>query len=67
MTDDVEMAERRQREQVEDAISKRQTVNNQPSAHYCVDCDDAIPEQRREAVPGVQKCLFCAEFAEKWR
>lgn len=31
------------------------------SAHECVECGDLIPQGRREALPGVQLCVECAE------
>jgi len=31
------------------------------SATHCIECDDPIPEGRRQAIPGVQKCVECAE------
>lgn len=34
-----------------------------PSAANCCDCGEAIPPMRRDAVPGVQYCVYCA--AEK--
>ena len=30
------------------------------SATECDECGDAIPERRREAVPGVRLCIECA-------
>lgn len=35
------------------------------SAEYCEDCGDEIPEARRLAVPGCQRCVFCQEKAER--
>lgn len=35
------------------------------SAEYCEDCGDEIPEARRQAVKGCQKCVFCQEKAER--
>ncbi|WP_295042317.1 DksA/TraR family C4-type zinc finger protein [uncultured Paracoccus sp.] len=29
------------------------------SAETCIDCDEPIPEARRQAMPGVQLCLDC--------
>jgi phage/conjugal plasmid C-4 type zinc finger TraR family protein len=29
------------------------------SATVCAVCDDLIPQDRREAVPGVQTCIHC--------
>ena len=36
-----------------------------PSAHRCEDCDDTIPEARRQAVPGCYLCVSCAEERER--
>ena len=27
---------------------------------YCAECDEPIPEARREAIPGVKLCIDCA-------
>ncbi|SDE49769.1 DksA/TraR family C4-type zinc finger protein [Limimaricola pyoseonensis] len=29
------------------------------SATHCVECDEPIPERRREAIPGVKLCVEC--------
>jgi phage/conjugal plasmid C-4 type zinc finger TraR family protein len=31
------------------------------SLHYCEECDEPIPEARRQAVPGVRLCVDCQE------
>ena len=36
-----------------------------PSAEECEECGDEIPEARRQAVPGVQFCVFCQEKHER--
>lgn len=35
-----------------------------PSAFNCRVCDEVIPEERRERVPGVQTCVACQEEIE---
>ena len=35
------------------------------SAVNCEECDAAIPEQRREALPGIQLCIACQSELEK--
>ena len=30
-----------------------------PSFKYCQDCDEPIPEARRQAIPGVRRCVGC--------
>lgn len=38
------------------------------SAATCIDCDEAIPEARRIALPGVQLCVDCqADRDRAWR
>lgn len=37
----------------------------QPSAEFCEECGDEIPEARRKLVPGVQMCVYCQERMEK--
>lgn len=35
------------------------------SASHCIDCDEPIPEARRQAVPGVQLCVECQTGRDK--
>jgi len=35
------------------------------SAHFCIDCGVDIPEARRRAVPGCQRCVDCQEEFER--
>lgn len=37
-----------------------------PSKKVCVDCDDKIPEARREAWPGCTRCVSCQAIKEKY-
>lgn len=32
--------------------------------HYCIDCDEPIPQARREAVRGCERCIDCQSLAE---
>lgn len=52
---------------IEDAVSRaRDQLHRGPSLTHCEACDNAIPEARREAVPGVRLCVNCqAEHDEK--
>ena len=34
---------------------------SRPSLEFCEDCDDTIPQKRRELVPGCTRCVECAE------
>lgn len=35
------------------------------SLQRCEDCDEEIPEARRQAVPGVRRCVRCQEEADE--
>ncbi len=34
------------------------------SAHFCADCEEAIPQARRQAYPGVNRCVACQSRKE---
>ncbi|MDH2999504.1 hypothetical protein A1D23_05270 [Chelonobacter oris] len=34
------------------------------SAHYCEDCDEPIPELRRQTISGCTRCVSCQQIAE---
>jgi phage/conjugal plasmid C-4 type zinc finger TraR family protein len=38
-----------------------------PSAEECTECGEEIPKARRELLPGVQLCVTCQSFNEKYR
>ncbi|OIQ29863.1 MAG: hypothetical protein BM562_10765 [Alphaproteobacteria bacterium MedPE-SWcel] len=54
-------------EQIEASISDelaRMKARRAPvgdSLTHCADCDEAIPEARRQAIPGVKLCLDCQQ------
>ncbi|MTH77385.1 DksA/TraR family C4-type zinc finger protein [Paracoccus aestuariivivens] len=38
------------------------------SAEFCAECDEPIPEARRQAIPGVHLCVNCQSGHDKaWR
>ena len=39
----------------------------QPSAEFCEECGEDIPEARRKLVPGVQLCVYCQSKLERIR
>lgn len=50
---------------VEDAVNQaRSNIPCGESAEFCEECDAAIPEARRKAVPGVQLCVTCQSKLE---
>lgn len=45
---------------VEDAVKRaRSNLPKGESLRNCEECDAAIPDARREAVPGVRLCITC--------
>lgn len=47
------------------ADHRRQGVPTGESAHNCCDCEIVIPEARRLAVPGCQRCVTCQQELEQ--
>jgi phage/conjugal plasmid C-4 type zinc finger TraR family protein len=51
---------------VEDAIRRaRSRLPRGPGLSHCEECEFAIPEARRRAVPGVRLCLACQEERDR--
>ena len=51
---------------VEDAIERaRSQLPRGESPRRCEECDTAIPEARRQAVPGVRMCIACQEAVDQ--
>ncbi|ANF58876.1 DksA/TraR family C4-type zinc finger protein [Halotalea alkalilenta] len=46
---------------VEDGVSaaRQRLAHSGPSLTHCEECDEPIPQARREAVPGVRLCIEC--------
>lgn len=50
---------------VEDAVNRaRSELGSGESLRDCEECDAAIPEARRQAVPGVRLCIECQGASE---
>ncbi|MDO5770037.1 MAG: DksA/TraR family C4-type zinc finger protein [Psychrobacter sp.] len=50
---------------VNDALERaRRLLPKGESAQYCDECGLAIPEARRQALPGVQHCVACQSELE---
>lgn len=50
------------------ALALAQVARHAPrgvSAFHCADCGDEIPEARRLAVPGCERCAECQALAER--
>ena len=51
---------------VKDGISRAlRRLPQGPGATHCVSCGAAIPEARRNAVPGVRLCVACQESEDR--
>ena len=51
---------------IEDAVKHaRNQLPRGESLKNCVECDAAIPDARREAVPGVRLCVTCQSEMDK--
>lgn len=45
---------------VDSAVARaRRQLPRGESLTHCEDCDEPIPERRREALPGVRRCVAC--------
>ena len=63
--------------QIQALFTNQTAVNNvrnqlakqaeQPSAEFCEECGEDIPEARRKLVPGVQLCVYCQSKLERIR
>ena len=50
---------------IEDAIKRaRAQLPSGPSLSHCEECGEAIPDARRQAVPGVRLCVACQSEAD---
>jgi phage/conjugal plasmid C-4 type zinc finger TraR family protein len=50
---------------VKDAVERaRSQLPQGPSLTQCAECAAAIPEARRQALPGVRLCLTCQQAAD---
>jgi len=51
---------------IEDAIKRaRAQLPSGPGLSHCEECGEAIPEARRQAVPGVKLCVACQAQADR--
>lgn len=51
---------------IDDAVERaRQQLPQGPSAECCQNCDEPIPEGRRQAIIGVQLCIACQTLEDQ--
>ncbi|ANA74778.1 TraR/DksA C4-type zinc finger protein [Pseudomonas aeruginosa] len=49
---------------IQAALAQRTSTRLAPSALWCEDCGEQIPEARRQAAPGCECCISCQELRE---
>ena len=59
-------------EQIQDSINDevrrvRASLPTGTSLEFCEECGEAIPQARRDALPGVRLCIHCQEEADKYQ
>ena len=58
-----ELAQEREETERQAAIEARVRYTGE-SREICIDCEDPIPEWRRQAIPGVERCTDCESIWE---
>ncbi|WP_445620628.1 TraR/DksA family transcriptional regulator [Kushneria sp. Sum13] len=64
MADSIDLANENSQRHLEAALASRARMATMPSLTHCEDCDEPIPEARRNAVPGVATCIECQSINE---
>lgn len=65
MTDISDKASEAEEVFLQEALAKqRGRTSTGTGLTHCEDCGDAIPEARRQAVPGCTRCVYCQEYFE---
>lgn len=62
MTTPQDRAQGLEQRQRDEALARHFAANPPvltPSATHCIDCDDPIPQARRDAAPGCDRCIDC--------
>lgn len=57
-------------EQIDDTVDEavqraRSQLPQGDSLAFCEECDEPIPEARRQALPGVRLCIICQSAADQ--
>ncbi len=68
MPDEIDQAQHHNEWHQRLALKQAQAkASTQPSRLECLDCEEPIPEARRQAVPGCKRCIDCQTLHENWR
>jgi phage/conjugal plasmid C-4 type zinc finger TraR family protein len=64
MADEIDRANDQAQYLLDVALQRRRLASNRVSAQFCVDCDEAIPLLRQQAIAGCQTCVDCQGLRE---
>lgn len=65
MVDEIDRDQEINEHYLEALIARTRSGSESPSVHlFCCRCGDSIPEERRQALPGVLTCIDCQIEAE---
>ncbi len=64
MSDIVDIANDRAEQTLQDSLANRVRFTGISNTH-CDECDAQIPQQRRDALPGVKLCVDCQSIEER--
>lgn len=65
MKDQIDRANELAEREREFALAKIRSKQTAFSLTHCEDCDDPIPQQRRESVQGCTRCVDCQHIFEQ--
>ncbi len=67
MSDEADMAQKPERLFQAEALGNVGTVGHPGFTSFfkCAECDEEIPERRRQAVPGCRLCAVCQEEQDR--
>ena len=65
MADEVDLANDQAEYHLQVALRRVPSTSNAASALFCDDCDEPIPELRRQAVQGCFTCIDCQSLRER--
>ncbi|SPJ35223.1 TraR/DksA family transcriptional regulator [Kushneria phyllosphaerae] len=64
VADNLDIAAENTQRRLDAALANRARMATTPSLTHCADCDEPIPQRRRDALPGVATCVDCQSVNE---
>lgn len=68
MPDEIDQIQETYERELNSMLAER--LNHRPASESrrdCIDCEEPIPEARRKAAKGCQRCIACQTLHENWR